>query len=75
MAPNGTSTTPAGASATIASLRGQPTLVWFVAGGCASCAASIPAVAAHLSQITGHGVQVLTLGLYGASTNGKPGVA
>lgn len=74
LAPNGAFTTPTGASATIASLRGKPTLVWFVAGGCASCAASIPDVAAHLGQLTGRGVQVLTLGLYGAFPNGRSGV-
>ncbi len=75
LAPNGTFTTPDGATGTIASFRGKPTMVWFVAGGCASCAASIPAVAAHLGQITGLGVQVLTLGLYGDFPNGKSGVA
>lgn len=75
LAPNGTFTTPNGATGTIASFRGKPTMVWFVAGGCASCAASIPAVAAHLGEITGHGVQVLTLGLYGDFPNGKGGVA
>lgn len=75
-APNGTFTTANGTRETIAaSLRGHTTLVWLVAGGCASCAASIPAVAAHLGQITGHGVQVLTLGLYGDFPNGKGGVA
>ncbi len=30
-------------------------MVWFVAGGCASCAASIPAVAAHLHRLTAGG--------------------
>jgi hypothetical protein len=74
LAPNGAFTTQSGASATVASLRGKPTLVWFVAGGCASCAASIPVVAAHLGQLTGRGVQVLTLGLYGAFPDGKDGV-
>jgi hypothetical protein len=74
IAPNGAFTTSTGATATIASLRGKPILVWFVAGGCASCAASIPAVSSHLDQITGRGVQVLTLGLYGAFPNGRGGV-
>jgi hypothetical protein len=74
LAPDGTFTTPTGAAKTIASLRGRPTMVWFVAGGCASCAASIPAVAAHLGQLAGDGVQVVTLGLYGDFSNGKPGV-
>jgi cytochrome oxidase Cu insertion factor (SCO1/SenC/PrrC family) len=75
MAPNGTFTTPSGATATIASLRGKPTMVWFVAAGCASCAASIPAVAQRLAQLSSDGVQVVTLGLYGDFSSGKQGVA
>jgi len=75
MAPNGTFTTPSGATATIASLRGKPTMVWFVAAGCASCAASIPAVSQRLAQLSSDGVQVVTLGLYGDFSSGKQGVA
>ena len=75
MAPNGTFTAPTGAAATIASLRGKPTMVWFVAPGCASCAASIPAVAQQLGQLSNDGVHVVTLGLYGAFSDGKLGVA
>lgn len=75
LAPNGTFTAAAGATETIASLEGKPILVWFVAGGCASCAASIPAVSTHLQQLTGRGIHVVTLGLYGAFPNGKAGVA
>lgn len=75
MAPNGTFTTLAGAPATIASLRGKPTMVWLVAGGCASCAASIPAVAQHLAQLRADGVQVVTLGLWGAFPAGEQGLA
>lgn len=74
-APNGTFTTANGTQQTVASLRGHTTLVWLVASGCASCAASIPTVAQHLAQLQSKGVQVLTLGLYGAFANGKPGVA
>jgi len=75
MAPNGTFTTPSGTSTTIASLRGKPTMVWFVAGGCASCAASIPAVAQQLGQLSSDGVQVVTLGLYGSFATGQHGAA
>lgn len=75
LAPNGTYTTEAGTTATIASLRGEAVLVWFVAGGCASCAASIPAVSSHLAQIRATGVRVLTLGLYGDFPTGDKGVA
>lgn len=75
-APNGTFTTANGTRETIAaSLRGHTTLVWLVAGGCASCAASIPAVAQHLTQLQDKGVQVLTLGLYGAFEPGERGAA
>lgn len=74
-APNGTYTTPSGRTATIAALRGTPTMVWFVAGGCASCAASIPAVASHFATLTHSGLRVLTLGLYGAFPPGRAGVA
>ena len=74
-APNGTFTTPSGTTATIASFRGKPTMVWFVAGGCASCAASIPAVAAHFHQLRAAGLRVLTLGLYGDFAAGNKGVA
>lgn len=73
-APNGTFVTASGSTVAIDSLWGRPTLVWFVAGGCASCAASIPAVAAHLGQLARDGVQVLTLGLYGDFRNGHNGV-
>ena len=75
LAPNGTFTTPSGTTATFASLRGKPTMVWFVAGGCASCAASIPAVASHFDQLRAAGLRVLTLGLYGDFASGKTGVA
>ena len=74
-APNGTFTTPQGTTATIASLRGMPTMVWFVAGGCASCAASIPAVAAHFHELRAAGLRVLTLGLYGDFAASNKGVA
>ncbi len=74
LAPNGTFTIPSGTTATIDSLRGRPTMVWFVAGGCASCAASIPAVATHLDQLRAAGLTVLTLGLYGDFAPGVQGV-
>jgi len=48
-------------------------MLWFVAGGCASCAASIPAVAAHFSELAGTGLRVVTLGLYGDFSPGRAG--
>jgi len=74
-APNGSFTVPGGPSMTIASLRGTPTMVWFVAGGCASCAASIPAVAQHFTQLHADGVKVVTLGLAGDFSPGAPGAS
>jgi len=75
-APNGTFVTASGATATVASLRGAPTMMWFVAGGCASCAASIPVVvAAHFHDLRATGLRVLTLGLYGDFAAGDKGVA
>jgi hypothetical protein len=73
LAPNGSFVTPTGATATIKSLEGEPTMVWFVADGCASCSVSIPAVAAHLGELRRDGVRVLTLGLYGSFPSGARG--
>jgi hypothetical protein len=71
--------TPAGAltlidgkRTTLAAFRGKPVLVWFVESGCASCAASIPAVAQHLSAFSHAGTRVLVLGVYGAFGQGQP---
>ena len=75
LAPNGIFTTVAGQRATISSLRGRSTMVWFIAAGCASCAASIPAVAAHYRHLHTDGVRVVTLGLWGAFPQGRTGLA
>ncbi len=75
LAPDGTFTTLGGKQVTIASLRGRSAMVWFVAGGCASCAASIPAVAAHLRQLTVGGLRVVTLGLAGDFPPGEQGLS
>ena len=64
--PGGAFTLLDGKQATLASLRGRPALVWFVAAGCASCGASIPAVARHLGAFTAARTRILVLGLYGA---------
>lgn len=50
--------------------EGRPLMVWFVANGCASCAASIPTVARHLSAFAAKKVRVLVLGIYGAFGQG-----
>jgi len=69
-------TTLSGANATLTSLRGsQPAVIWFVARGCAGCAASVPAMAYGLDQLTADGVMVITLGIYGAFPAGNAGIA
>ena len=55
-----------GRETTLRGFLGQPLMVWFVANGCASCAASIPTVARHLSAFAAARVRVLVLGIYGA---------
>jgi hypothetical protein len=60
-----------GKDTTLAAFRGEPVLVWFVENGCASCAASIPAVAKHLSEFSDARTRVLVLGVYGAFGQGK----
>lgn len=59
-----------GRHATLAALRGRPVVVWFVAGGCASCAVSIPAMGAHLAAFRAARTQILVLGMYGAFGQG-----
>ena len=71
-APNGQITLLDGTTTTtIASFRGNPTLVWFVAGGCASCAASIPTVARAFPAFASARAHILVLGLYGAFSQGS----
>ncbi len=74
-APGGTLTLLDHRQVSLASLRGRPVLVWFVAGGCASCAASIPAVASHLGAFTQAGTRVVVLGMYGAFGQDRTGTA
>ncbi len=72
-APGGTFTTLDGTTLDVASLRGKPTVLWFVAAGCSSCTASIPAVADHLQQLHNAGVQVEVIDLYGDLGSGTQG--
>ncbi len=73
--PGGTLTLLDHRQVSLASLRGRPVMVWFVAGGCASCAASIPAVAGHLGAFTRAGTRILVLGMYGAFSQDPEGTA
>lgn len=74
-APPGSFTTVDGTTVDVASLRGTPTLLWFIAAGCSSCTASIPAVADHLAQLHADGVKVDVIDLYGDLGSGPKGAA
>lgn len=62
--PAGTYTNLDGQAVDVASLRGKPTVLWFIAAGCSSCIASIPALADHLAELKADGVQVKVIDLY-----------
>jgi peroxiredoxin len=64
-APAGTFTTVGGATIDVASYRGTPTVLWFIATDCSSCTASIPTVADHLDALRADGVHVAVVDLYG----------
>jgi len=74
-APGGTLTLLDHRRVSLASLRGRPVMVWFVAAGCSSCEASIPAVAGHLGAFTRAGTRVLVLGMPGVFGQGPAGTA
>lgn len=63
-APAGSFTILAGKTVDVASLRGQPTLVWFVATWCSSCQAGTQALAQNLAQLHAEGVRVEEVELY-----------
>jgi thiol-disulfide isomerase/thioredoxin len=64
VAPGGTFTTLAGKSVNVASLSGQPTLVWFVSTWCSSCQAGTQAMAQYLPKLRADGVRVVEVELY-----------
>lgn len=63
-APNGTFATLAGQTTDVASLRGQPTLLWFVSTWCSSCQAGTQAMAQNLGALRSDGVHVTEVELY-----------
>jgi thiol-disulfide isomerase/thioredoxin len=63
-APAGTFTTLAGQTVNVASLKGQPTLVWFVSTWCSSCQAGTQAMAQNLAKLHAYGVRVEEIELY-----------
>ena len=64
VAPGGTFTTTEGKTVDVASLRGRPTLLWFVATWCSSCQAGTQAMAQNLPRLAADGVQVDEVELY-----------
>jgi len=75
IAPNASFSTLQGATVSIASLRGQPTLVWFVATWCSSCEAGTQAMASHISQLRTDGVRVVELEMYNDLGQAGPSMA
>ncbi|HLI58380.1 MAG TPA: hypothetical protein VKV21_01815 [Solirubrobacteraceae bacterium] len=73
IAPDGRFTTTAGASETVASLRGQPTLLWFVTTWCSSCQAGTQAMSSQIPTLAADHVRVVELELSGDL--GQPGPA
>jgi thiol-disulfide isomerase/thioredoxin len=70
-APDGTFSTATGATRTISSLRGEPTLVWFVSTWCSSCQAGTQAMASQIQTFAQMHVRVVELEL--ADDLGQPG--
>lgn len=63
-APDGTFTTLSGQAVRVASLRGKPTLLWFVSTWCSSCQAGTQAMAQDLGRLKAAGVRVEEVELY-----------
>lgn len=70
-APDGTFTTANGTTRTVSSLRGQPTLLWFVSTWCSSCQAGTQAMAAQIQTFAREHVRVVEVEL--ADDLGQPG--
>lgn len=64
LAPAGTFTTTSGHQLTVASLRGKPTLLWFVSTWCTSCQAGTQTMAQNMPKLEADGVHVVEVELY-----------
>jgi len=64
MAPDGTFTTISGSTVSVASLRGEPTVLWFVTTWCPSCQVSTSALAQSLPIFRAHHVHLVEVELY-----------
>ena len=72
-APNGTFTTLSGRTEQVASLRGQPTLIWFVTTWCSSCQYGTHVMATDIAKLAAKGVRVEEVELYqDMGQNGTP---
>ncbi len=60
-APNGTFATLVGSTETVAGLRGEPTLIWFVTTWCSSCQAGTQAMAQNVATLASYGVRVVEI--------------
>jgi thiol-disulfide isomerase/thioredoxin len=61
LAPNGAFTTLTGATEDVASLRGQPALLWFVTTWCSSCQAGTQAMAQAIDAFDAYHVRVVEI--------------
>jgi len=64
VAPDGSFVEADGQARTVASLRGTPTLLWFVSTWCSSCQAGTRAMAHYIKEFERRGVRVVELELY-----------
>jgi thiol-disulfide isomerase/thioredoxin len=71
IAPTGVYSTVQGKLTRLASLRGTPTLVWFVATWCSSCQAGTQTIAQNITRLSSRHVRVVELEL--AGDLGQPG--
>ncbi len=74
-APDGAFTTTAGKIETVAGLRGEPTLLWFVATWCSSCQAGTQAMASAIPTFAARHVRVVELELADDLGQSGPGIA
>lgn len=63
-APNGTFTTLAGKTETVTTLRGKPTLIWFMTTWCSSCEAGTQSMAQNIATLAADGVHVVQVENY-----------
>ena len=76
LAPEGpTFTTASGQRLNVGSLRGKPTLLWFVTTWCSSCQAGTQTMAENVSYLQSDGVRVVEVELYGDLGQSGPSIA